>query len=55
MTNWLNTENFNAYMEHLKKVDTEIEKQIQKKLGMNKELKKSQKLRKYLKYLVLPE
>jgi len=50
MTNWLTPENFKIYIEHLNKIDDKIEEKI-----MSKELKKSIRQRKYLKYLVLPE
>lgn len=50
MTNWLTPKNFKAYMEHLNKIDEKVEEEI-----ITKELKDSQRLRKYLKHLVLPE
>ena len=61
MTNWLTTENMKFYMEHLKKIDQEVEEQIQRDL--RSEMKKKmtpqhindRRQRKYLKYLVLPE
>lgn len=61
MTNWLTTENMKFYMEHLKKIDQEVEEQIQRDL--RSEMKKKmtpqhihdKRLRKFLKYLVLPE
>ena len=55
MTNYLTPENMKIYLEHLKKVDEKVEKQIQKELKMSKEWKKKQRLRKYLRNLVLPE
>ena len=55
-TNYLTPENLLAYNEHLKKIDEQVEEEIQKSLGIKtEELKKSQRQRKYLKYLVLPE
>ena len=55
MTNWLTTENMKFYMEHLKKVDQEVEEQIQRDL--RSEMKKKmtpqhindRRQRKYLK------
>jgi S-adenosylhomocysteine hydrolase len=56
MTNYLTPENMLAYNEHLKKIDEKVEEEIQKSFGIEiDELKKSQRQRKYLKYLVLPE
>ena len=62
-TNYLNPENMKAYLEHLKKIDKESnlsESRIRVSKdtahwSITKELKKSQRQRKYLKYLVLPE
>ena len=56
MTNYLNPENLKAYTEHLKKIDDKVEEEIQKKLTVQySKLIKSQRRRKYLRNLVLPE
>ena len=56
MTNWLNPKNMKLYIRHLKEIDDKVEKEIQKKLTVqHSKLIKSQRRRKYLRNLVLPE